>query len=335
MNTNDFKSVKELKQRFDWLDVAKGLGIIAVVISHSRCYELIWILSACYVPVFFVCSGYTFKIKNGQTYSKFIVQKIKRLLVPYIFCISIIILFNYIVNIIFLQPFDWWRSIIGSIYSRAMLYPMNIEPNVYMLPMNSQPMWFLTALFITLQISYYILRIQMKKMIMILSIFILLIITYVMTFIPILLPWSVDCISIFTIMMLFGMYINKYRLINLPWYTYIIMTIVYLMIISYNGEVNFSIRLYGKSLFMTIISSLLGSLLLMKLSLWISKITWLSRLLITIGRNSLYIMCLHLPLLTIGHKLTNDSTNNLLNICSVLFAISLSYVCSRIIERYF
>ena len=54
-------------QRLDWLDVAKGLGIIFVVLSHSQCSNLIWLMSACYVPVFFICSGYTLMIQSKRS----------------------------------------------------------------------------------------------------------------------------------------------------------------------------------------------------------------------------------------------------------------------------
>ena len=87
------------EMRLAWLDVAKGLGIIAVVLSHSQCHSLIWIVSACFVPIFFVCSGYTMKEKPCVTYMQFVRKKSKRLLLPYMFCMLLIVAFNYIVGL--------------------------------------------------------------------------------------------------------------------------------------------------------------------------------------------------------------------------------------------
>lgn len=42
--------MSDTPQRLDWIDIVKGIGIIAVVLSHSYCCDFIYIISACYVP---------------------------------------------------------------------------------------------------------------------------------------------------------------------------------------------------------------------------------------------------------------------------------------------
>jgi fucose 4-O-acetylase-like acetyltransferase len=60
--------------------------------SLCPCFYRIWIVMACYVPVFFVCSGFT--LKQQSNYTDFIVKKSKRLLLPYLFCVVLMTAFN-------------------------------------------------------------------------------------------------------------------------------------------------------------------------------------------------------------------------------------------------
>lgn len=47
------------EQRLDYVDIAKGIGIVLVVISHSACPEMMFYATYFFVPIFFFCSGYT------------------------------------------------------------------------------------------------------------------------------------------------------------------------------------------------------------------------------------------------------------------------------------
>lgn len=69
--------------RLQWLDTLKGIGILLIMISHAF-YNIPYMgiyLWACYIPLFFMASGYTFKpTHNLQETMK---KKAKRLLCPY------------------------------------------------------------------------------------------------------------------------------------------------------------------------------------------------------------------------------------------------------------
>ena len=60
---------------------------------------------------------------------------------------------------------------------------------------------------------------------------------------------------------------------------------------------------FGNSVILAIVSSLFGSLLLLKLSQLIEKFEMLRRPLVALGRHSLYVMCFHLPVLTVCAKI--------------------------------
>ena len=208
-----------------------------------------------------------------------------------------------------------------------------------MLPMNTQPMWFLTSLFVTLVSTYPLLGVYRFKGRIVIMIFVMLILAYVLSCIPLLLPWSLDTLPLFVLMILLGVQMREKCWINLPKFIYSLIFVFYLVILYFNGDINYSIREYGNSLLMTVSTALMGSLVLIKFSQWISKITWLNKLLSTLGRHSLYIMCFHLPILTVGTKVIdilsfNDVFTYMLNFCMVVIAISLCVILSILLQRY-
>ena len=74
-------SLSESKKRIDWIDMAKGYGMIAVIIAHICSGPLhAWIYTF-HMPLFFFLSGYVFN--NKEKFDMFIKKKAKALLVPY------------------------------------------------------------------------------------------------------------------------------------------------------------------------------------------------------------------------------------------------------------
>lgn len=82
--------------RLDYVDVAKGLGIFIVVIGHCLTYaglwstRLFWYIYAFHMPFWFVISGFLYKRKDPSSY---ITNKVVSLIVPYIayFSLNIVI----------------------------------------------------------------------------------------------------------------------------------------------------------------------------------------------------------------------------------------------------
>jgi len=85
------------KNRETWVDVAKGLGIILVIIGHSgnefAGHYFFWF----HMPLFFILSGYTFKeISNKRKLISWIKRRFLQLMVPYIsFGLLIILAINF------------------------------------------------------------------------------------------------------------------------------------------------------------------------------------------------------------------------------------------------
>ena len=76
--------------RIQWIDTAKGLGLLLVFIGHMHpVYISTWIYT-CHMPLFFFLSGFVFTLHPWRT---FIHKKISRLVIPYFFLGLVIYLF--------------------------------------------------------------------------------------------------------------------------------------------------------------------------------------------------------------------------------------------------
>lgn len=74
-------SLVETKNRIEWIDMAKGYGMFAVIIAHICSGQLHEWIYTFHMPLFFFLSGYVFSNKNS--FDDFIKKKAQSLLVPY------------------------------------------------------------------------------------------------------------------------------------------------------------------------------------------------------------------------------------------------------------
>lgn len=117
----------------EWIDIAKGIGILLVIVGHCIC-PIHSIIDIFHMPLFFMISGITFK---KQPDIIFLIGKINRIIVPYCF----------------------WM-IISSFLS--------LIPHPYTGPFNG-PLWFLQSIFVSLIIMHITLKLHEKSSIIILS----------------------------------------------------------------------------------------------------------------------------------------------------------------------
>ena len=106
-------------KRYQYLDVARGFGLLLVIISHSC--GLSRFLINYYIPLFFVVSGYIYK--EGRSYKENIEHKAKRLLIPY-FGYSAVLLAVYVLMGRTLA--ETKASAFGILYSRYCLYDTTV-----------------------------------------------------------------------------------------------------------------------------------------------------------------------------------------------------------------
>lgn len=72
------------KERIDWIDYAKALGVFLVIMGHTyKGYSVIGWIYSFHMPLFFFLSGITLKIEQISC-KEFLKKRIKSLLVPWI-----------------------------------------------------------------------------------------------------------------------------------------------------------------------------------------------------------------------------------------------------------
>ena len=272
----------ETKSRLEFVDIAKGIGIMIVCFGHSGAEDVVisWI-GGFIVPLFFILSGYMYKDK-GIPVGKDLYNKGKKLLKPYLF-FSVVLLLIY-------KRFAW-NDIVGVFYSRYCLYTYYAPDNIFFMKATNSPMWFLTAMFATFPLFYIIMKNEKYIKWIVLS---YLLITWGCTFLPILLPWSLDVVFIMAIFLYIGVLFRRQEtFLNKPSYIYWLIIAAFLILCKVNGEPNPSVRELGHSLLLYMITGVLGSISMM----WICKHLEgkpFSGLLADIGRHTLVIFCLQI-----------------------------------------
>lgn len=130
------------KTRIEWVDTAKGIGLLLVVIGHLQIPLVpIWIYTF-HMPLFFFLSGVVFSGKK-YTFIEFLKKKVKSLVIPYFSLGLVIYLFYVIVN--------------GIVGEGNGLYGSNGEMFVQLLKQEHfWTIWFLACLFLVEIIYYWI-----------------------------------------------------------------------------------------------------------------------------------------------------------------------------------
>lgn len=270
-----------------WVDSVKGIGILLIMLVHMNafpCYSDI--VSAGYVSMFFVVSGYTFNPNRG--FRKGIRRKTSRLLVPYFFYTIFFVVLTCLMSVAVGKDPEWLSHFAGVLYSRRSI---SVDQSDIMLSGGCTPLWFMTSLF-TSYLFVYIWQYFNCRWIMTL-LYALLAVAF--SFLPILLPWSVDTAPVGALLIIAG-----YRF--KPLFTYkkgiwlLLPTIVLFVLTAViNGQTNMSIRHYG----MYPVVSILLFVILGFTEAWIfgtifRHLKMATSVFAYLGRQSLRLMCIHM-----------------------------------------
>lgn len=291
-------------KRFDFLDIAKGLGIIFVLFSHSCGFPVLGkTIVAFYMPLFFFISGYTYTPKRSVKEN--IVRKLKQLLIPYVGFTLLLYAEHVILAVIKheLTSSNLINPLLGALYSRGALYARWDSENVIFMLISNGPMWFITAMALASVIFYLVVDtfLKDKKSRIIIS-GVLVVITAAFSYSPVLLPWSIDTVFACALFMLVGARLralNYYGEVKNPLTNVIkvlIAAVVYSVITSYANPINMSLRDYGYKgalgALWFVAVSLIGSAIFLWLCKYLEKIR-IKSIIIAVGRHTFSIMSLH------------------------------------------
>lgn len=282
------------KQRNLYLDIAKGIGIILVVLGHMQqffSYEgrMTQIIYSVHLPLFLIIGGYLMAVKETETASEFVTKKFYRLIQPYFyFCL---------ISIIISWP-DSYMTI--HRYLSGMFFATGISGHMDF----NLPLWFMPMFFVANCVFYMILRISgrfqvvWKKMLAELCLVLLFIgIGYVMLRKIERLPWSVEIAFMTQGLFLLGRW---FRWIE----TKITGTVLTFLLpaafvlwgigVKINGRIDMNAGYFG-NLFWFYSTAAAGCFLILMISKGLAHIPVISSLLRVCGRDSMYIMAYHIP----------------------------------------
>lgn len=282
------------------IDIAKGIGILMVVLGHVPTIPIEFkkIIYSFHMPLFFFISGYLYNEKkyNQITIIKFATIKMKKYIVPYftigIICFILFGVFYPLLNFGFSLKYlkIVFKYLFGLIYSRG--FPDWMA--------WSCPLWFLTCIFLSEIILFLLLKFIKNP------VFILTLITilgyYLSLVYSIKLPWNIDVSLIAVGFMYIGHICKKFKIIeniyNAEYEIILFFTLV--LSIVFNSKIDFNLREYGNIL-ITYAGGVSGSILTLTMARKIKKNTILE----FFGINSLLMMGFTYSILNISMLINN------------------------------
>lgn len=136
-----------MKKRIGYIDMAKGLAIILVIIGHiSFTPELAKVLLYLFhIPLFFFLSGFTFSIAKYPSIRSFLLSKIKTIVIPFF----ILNIFVYAVQMFVMYP-DQVTSFNPILFLKRIVLSDRLH--------DYFQLWFLNVLFLAEVLSYFVVK---------------------------------------------------------------------------------------------------------------------------------------------------------------------------------
>ncbi|WP_340820846.1 acyltransferase family protein [Methanolobus sp. WCC4] len=286
----------------DWIDTAKGIGILLVVVGHAPINTKITrIIFAFHMPFFFFISGYLFNYQKYKGHIKqFTFNKTKRLIIPYfftnLFILSTLVLISCIRTTSINFELFSIENFIGIIYGNgAPLFPATTYTNWICVPS-----WFLVCLFCSNILLYFILTVyENKSTFLSYSLILFFILTGWKISEYIFLPWGIDIAFVSMIFVCSGYFVRTNNIIdiredNFNAYIFAFICILFIIIVSGSGRVDMNLRKYP-NFFLFIMGGLLGTYITVELAKMINKNkTIISNFFNYLGKYSIIILLYHL-----------------------------------------
>ena len=285
-------SDSEKKQRIEYIDLAKGFCILFVVLYHIggpfENADLNRIMSCFRMPLYYFLSGLFFKQYAG--FFDFVLRKINKLIVPFVF----FILIRYLIYC--------GMILITGDFSHISLLLTNIvngfqHETVYL----ATPLWFLISLFETSLIfsllsiisSKLIIRERNKDIFIALMSFFIGIIGYGLGVYHInLLLWLDTCMTAVPFYYTGYFLRNKTDLLvsnKLDKYIPVLLVLLGLIVYLFAGKIGMIYNVYSVNYFSFYISAISGTLFVLFISKMLKKVFLISFL----GRYSIIVLCTH------------------------------------------
>lgn len=284
-----------MKERIEWIDTAKGICILLVVLTHAanpfvKNYPLSEVLITFRMPLYFILSGLFFKAYNG--FGDFFIRKVNKLVIPYSF---FYLLLSVFIPFALYQWCDFtiWGYTHNGIQNVAYIFSETLTPN--------PAIWFLVSLF-EVNIIFYLIyllaqKFSRKNIFIIIFTLIIGITGLCLSIAGIKWPYYIDTSFSALPFFVFGWYIrNETNYLfkqKSKLYILILSTIAFILTVHYlnNGPCYFRLNSYknfGGTL-QLYPYGILGSLLVFEFARYMGKVPFVS----FVGRYSIIVLCIH------------------------------------------
>lgn len=306
-NNRSVVNPPKINKRWDYNDLAKSLGMLAILWGHIRLTG--WsnaFVYAWHIPLFFFLSGMVFDKSKYTDFKTFLIKKVKSLLVPYvIFSFLTWIMWAVFSFVTHAHIESYWMPLAQTFIAQG--------SGGFLL--HNVPLWFVTCLFM-MEIVYYAIADWKRGWILAVTIILAAISYYMITYINViditLLPWNIEVVCLGLPFYVVGHlivqkwghqqiqnWVNRHRSIALI--LFLILAVVVMIGSHFNGSISFGHAAIHNPL-ITYPCAFAGIIMLLLICLflagtnaclhnakWIQWFKWF-------GRNSFTAMAIHNPI---------------------------------------
>jgi len=291
-----------MRQRIQWIDITKGIAILMVVVGHTlgpyNGQFLGSLIFAFHMPIFFILSGYLFKIHPISQEAK---RGAMNLLLPYLTTGILILIINMVALRLPQQPIlnkyfpSLWEGVKSVLYGAGSLvfnpWHWQVQP--------IGAIWFLLSMFIAIQLFNTLM--QLTATLIRWRFAVRCIIFGVLAILGgrlgqiVYLPWALNAALFAQLFLYAGYVIKQTELVTrmaLPWY----LPLAFMWLVStFQGYFALTVPV-SPNLLISTLGGIAGSLCVIGFSAWLSHFqsTVLVNLLERYGRLSLVVLCFHL-----------------------------------------
>lgn len=269
-------------KRIEWVDLAKGIAILAVIMGHETSGFIKFLIFSFHMPIFFILSGYTSRQRTSVIAVKNTSKKlIKKVLVPAFITVTLVnFQWFFLGKITFKEIFYY---IFGGLFWGSASGGPHGHPTIGF-------MWFLVVFFwAKLLYELVSLYVDDKGQIIFWGIMSL-------VFIEVkqlqFLPQSFDLVPVAILFMIMGHIIRKDQLIMKCNDIYLLFWIfIWLILLQFGNWIDMGERFYYGGI-ICVVTACIASFCIMMLSDSLSKLNSMN-VLIFLGQNTLLLLCIH------------------------------------------
>lgn len=272
------------KKRLEFIDVAKGIGILLVVLGHLNSAEqpIRNFIYSFHMPLFFFLSGLFFK--GNTDFKTFLKKSVKTLLVPYLIFVAL----DCIVYII--DNGFQTESVIFALKSRA------LSATGLRLRITNLPIWFLFALFYIRILYYFVHKNKIAEVTIALAGFVLVAVAKDFWYPPkCMYIVAIPCFVFYSAGYRLRIFVFKFGNMK-PSFTGCILTVVFFGALWVLSNVNDCVNIYSYkygNVILFYLNAFMGCFLTLYLSLIISKVKSAGAVIAYYGKNSIVVMLFH------------------------------------------